>query len=251
MTAKKSSRKPPAKKKPRTLKKPEKAQTPEVDVITAEQQQLVEDACSHITSTLERTLFKGMIEVGQYVLKTFFDNDPKVARSRSRKKGASFRLLTDRCDTDALPVGKSWLFNAVGLAIKDVELEGKSDAYAQLTPTHKVKLLPVKNPEDVDQLAQQVLEEGLTTRQLQERVSGIVAEQPRGPGGRKPKKVLLKTLDDAVKPFMQDSRVRPVRKADVDELDEKEAKTALQSARKLAKQIEQMVNKLEARLQEK
>ena len=249
-----TGRKPPAKKPAATKqevakKQPVETSQPESVVISKQDQKMVDEACQEISSILEKTLFKGTIEVGQYVLKTFFDDDPKVARSRGRKKGASFRLLTDRCDTGALPVSKSWLHSAVGLAIQDRELVGHGGAYQQLTPTHRVRLLPVKSPDEVDRLAQEVLEEELTTRQLQERVAEVVANQPRRPGGRRPKNPLVKALERASRTFTIDGKPMPIRAREVKALEEQDARQALEAARVLSKKIEEVVKKLEARLQ--
>lgn len=103
----------------------------------------VDEACAHIRGLLHKTVFKGMTEVGAYVLDRFFAGKPEDARSHNPKKNASYRALVERCDSPTLPIGRAWLHGAVNLAIRDRELDGQSEAYDQLTPTHKLQLLPI------------------------------------------------------------------------------------------------------------
>jgi len=78
---------------------------------------LVDEAARWITERVAATLKLGAQEVGEYLPDRFFRNDPTLARSRNPHKNASFRALAEKCGTPELPVSKSWLNNAVGVAL--------------------------------------------------------------------------------------------------------------------------------------
>lgn len=166
---------------------PAKSHAPAVEVVTPVQRKKVDDACPIIAEIIKNTVAKGLLEVGQYLFKEFFENDPELVRSRSSEKKMTFRLLAARCNTEALPMSRSWLNHSVGLAVVAHGLDGSSEAYDRLSHTHQIRLLPLKDhPEDVKRLAQKVLDDKLTTRQLQEQVSKEVAKKRKGNGASEP-----------------------------------------------------------------
>jgi hypothetical protein len=209
---------------------------------------LVDEACRHITDLLQRTFFKGISEVGEYVLRRFFDGDPEQARSRNPLKNASYRALVDRCGTLALPVSRSWLNAAVNLAIQDRILAGQSDAYDRLSPTHKVRLLPLAGEDrKVIQLAERAARREMSTRQLREEVARELAKLPKGPAGRKPQNPIVTTLNRATRTFTLDGGRHSFRKTDVNALTDDEAAAVQESAQKLMERLRDLMQKLKER----
>ena len=66
--------------------------------------ELVDRAATHIREVLEKTVTRGTEEVGRYLLRTFYDDDPQLYFSANPNKHASLRLLLDRCESLELPV---------------------------------------------------------------------------------------------------------------------------------------------------
>lgn len=106
------------------------------------------------------------IKVGQYIFETFFDSDIEKAKSKHSKKPASFRKL---CESDKIEFSRSWLNDAVRLAIREVEL-GKDEAYGQLGMSLKTILLRVTDDEKVKALAKQAVDKHLSARALSDLV---------------------------------------------------------------------------------
>ncbi len=85
--------------------------------------QLIDEAVTWIRGRIAVTLSRGAQEVGDYVLDKFFNGDPVLAMSKNPHKNASFRALAERCGTQELPVAKTWLNNAVGVAVGHRRIE--------------------------------------------------------------------------------------------------------------------------------
>jgi uncharacterized Fe-S cluster-containing radical SAM superfamily protein len=80
-------------------------------------QKLVDDSVMWIRRKVEETLNRGLREVGEYVLDKFFHGDAELVRSKNPFKNASFRELAGWCDTPDLPLSKTGLQRAVGIAM--------------------------------------------------------------------------------------------------------------------------------------
>src|SRR4030067_488422 len=77
----------------------------------------LDEAVRHINKVLAETVYRGAVEVGEYVFERFFGGDAELVRSKNPRKPASFRLLAARCGTPELPISSTWLYNAVGIAM--------------------------------------------------------------------------------------------------------------------------------------
>jgi len=223
----------------------QKKDEPTVEVVDMK---LVDKACRDITAIVQKTFFKGMTEVGDYILDNFYGGDVDAARAHNPAKETSYRVLTEKCGTQAFPVSKSWLNGAVGLAIMDRMLAKQSKAYDQLSPTHKLRLLPLGEPKKVIQFAEKAIKKNLSTRALQQLVAEERANLPKSGLGRKPKNPIIKSLDRAAKTFTLDGGAkRSFRKSDVNALSDEEVSDALKSATNLMTKLQDLVNKLEER----
>ena len=79
-------------------------------------ERLVEEAVNFINAKVAESVFKGSLEIGEYVLKTFFNDDIEFACSKSRYKSTSFSALCQRPD---LAVGRIPLAKMVRIAAQE------------------------------------------------------------------------------------------------------------------------------------
>jgi hypothetical protein len=113
-----------------------------------------------------RVIAAEMITIGEYLLREFFGNDPRAVASKDPRKMGSFRDLAAREDC----VLSYWtLWRAVNLAIQERKL-GTVASMQQLSPTHKLQLLPLDDVPEKRQLAKKAAEEGWSTRELRDEV---------------------------------------------------------------------------------
>ena len=54
---------------------------------------LVDEAVAWIRAKIATTGRRGAVDVGEYVLNTFFGGDPELAKSKNPRKAASYRHL--------------------------------------------------------------------------------------------------------------------------------------------------------------
>ena len=207
---------------------------------------LVEKAASWIHKKLIETVDRGARDIGEYVLKEFFKGDPEFASSRNPYKNASFRDLADRCGTPEIPVSKSWLHNAVGVAIMIRQLPQDAAAFKQLGPSHQVELLPLRDPMKVEKVAKEAVTNFWTVSRLREVVAKKRARTSKDESkrGRSPTPVIVKTLNRSLKLFTLESGRRSFTNAEVKELDEQQKKDAVESAERLIEKLKDLVIKL-------
>lgn len=223
----------------------------EVEVLEKEKEEeqiadekMVNDAAEWIRDTLSKTLYKAGTDVGEYVLEKFFEGDSEKVRERSPYKNASFRKLAELCGTPELPISRSWLHNAVSVAVMERLLPRSATAFRQLPPTHKVTLLPLHDPSKVERIAQRAINKKMSVRELK---AVVVEEAPKfekDPRGRKPKPLIIKTLSRSVKLFTLESGRKSFRKADIEKLSDADKKVALKNAKDLITSLTNLVEKL-------
>ncbi len=212
-------------------------------------QKLVDDAASHIRKTLQQTVYKGVVEVGNYLLKTFFGDDPMRARSRDPHKAASFHALEERCATGELPVSRTWLQNAVRLAAMSRQIGPDKSAFYQLEQSHQIALLPLGEPAKVVRFAERVVAKELSVRDLKAQVARERdrSADPSQSRGRASVPVINKSLDRALKVLTSEDGRRSFSIADVAALDEHQAERAAKTAKELIERLGQLVARLEKR----
>jgi hypothetical protein len=202
----------------------------------------VQEALVFIRASLDRTLYQGVSTIGEYLLKTFFDDDPEQVSSRSPYKNASFRALAEWCGTPELPISKSWLHNAVAVAVMR-RLLGDSLSFRRLSPSHQLAFLPLcRDPEKVERLAERVLSKRLSVRDLRRAVADET-NVGRARRGRVPKSTIQKTLERSLRLLTADGTPT---KADVTGLDKEAAQRALTAAHDLMRRLAELVEQLEA-----
>src|SRR5258708_34000084 len=106
-----------------------------------------------------------MDEVGRYLLQTFYANDPELYFSASPSKHASLRLLIERCESMDFPVSRTFLANALRIAAVSKDLP-QAATFRRLPSSHRVELLRLKAPENVERLASRAISQKLSVQKL-------------------------------------------------------------------------------------
>lgn len=135
------------------------------DVETPTDRKLIEDSVQFINDKANETLYKGSLEIGNYVLKHFFNNDISMALSKNPRKPQSFKAL---CRHKDLTVPYSTLTVMVRVAAQENFLKGQGIDTDCLGYTHKSMLIKLENNDEKVKLAQTCMEKKLSTRQFQD-----------------------------------------------------------------------------------
>ena len=204
---------------------------------------LVEKAVEHIRGILGKTVARGMDEVGSYLLREFYGNDPAMYYSSNPSKHASLRLLEERCESLDLPVKKTFLSNAIRMTVVLRELPSET-RFLQLPSSHRVELLKVKAPDKIEQLAARAVDSKLSVQKLREIVRKQ-RERTKSTRGRKPTPEVLRALGASVRLLRDESTGRlAFRRDDIDELNEDQIDQARALADVLAKRVEDLLKLL-------
>jgi hypothetical protein len=157
--------------------------------------ELVDRSVAQIREIIAKTVSRGQDEVGRYLLKEFFDDDPAVYVASGPTKHASLTRLLERCESIELPVSKTFLVNALRLAVAAKELP-RAATFNQLPPSHRVELLRVKAPEKLEKLAAKAVAGKLSVQKLRVLVQKSELRKLEAPGsGRRATPTVLKAID--------------------------------------------------------
>jgi hypothetical protein len=211
-------------------------------------QERVEEATRWIGMKVTETLKRGAQEVGEYVLREFFEDDPELAKSMNPYKNASYRALAARCRTSALPITKTWLNNAVGIALMIRQLPESATAFKRLPPSFQEVLLPLGDPERVEGMASHALTNELSFRQLRRAVVTDNASRARkGPQqNQRFAPTIMEALSRSRKAFGLDSGKRFFPTAQIDELSSQQQKDAAKAAEMLIETLRNLILQLRA-----
>jgi hypothetical protein len=134
---------------------------------------LVEEAGMKLTVILSRHYENAMIEAGNYIIKTFFDNDIERARKKQATKEKSlYQLIIYLQNQKNNAPSKSWLYNAVNLAVDSSDYKNYP-LYTKLLLSHKIELLPISHQGIKKQLMKEIIEKKLTVSQLKDRIGQV------------------------------------------------------------------------------
>ncbi len=135
---------------------------------------LVASVKIELRELITRTLDKGIDEVGDLLLARFFDG--KAERyGGDNPENPSLDLLLDECGKSGLHVSRTFLGNALRLAVFRTRL-GKESAFQKLDPSHRIELLCLGDAEDsdtrddVEMFAAESLAHDYSVRQLRQEV---------------------------------------------------------------------------------
>jgi len=155
---------------------------------------LVDRAVAHIRDVVSKTVARGLDDVGTYLLREFYEDDPALYLSASPSKHASLSMLVERCESLELPVSRTFLANALRMAAVTKQLP-RAATFHKLPPSHRVELLRVRAPERLERLASKVVEGKLSVQKLRTLVQ---KEQEKGKDasrGRKRSPEVLKAIE--------------------------------------------------------
>lgn len=212
-----------------------------IEVVVADE--LVEKAVKRINEIVKESVFAGAVQVGEYVLEKFYDNDVERVRSHNPKKDASFRKLAERCEKDLL-VSKTFLGGAVGVAVMCKLLPPGEQSYKRLPHSHQTALLPLREPKLVEEMAERAVKQEMPVRKLRELVQKKVESNKDEGRGRKPTPFVLKALDRSLKNFTRESGSTNFTQKQIHELNEDQAKRARKAAEDLMESLERLLKEL-------
>jgi hypothetical protein len=206
---------------------------------------LVDEAAEWISAKIAATLRRGAEDVGDYVLNTFFLGDPEFARSKNPNKNASYRALVEKCGTSALPVSKTWLNNAVGIALINRSLPQSASAFRALPSSFQQALLPLRDPDEVEKVAKVAASTALTCRELREMVAMRLSRvAPTSSKERAGTPTILKKLRKPTMTFRSQHGVDWFSEAEIVEMDVAQKGCALRSAESLIENLTALVRRL-------
>jgi hypothetical protein len=201
---------------------------------------LVRRAMKDIKAILGRTLQKGLEEVGTYILEHFYGNDLELYRSTAPSKHASLSLLVAKCDTMELPVSKTFLSNAVRVAVTATGLPATAK-FRALPASYQIELARVPDADKLEQLAERASKNDMDVRKLRQ----LVAKTVNGTGGGKGRPArpnVLRALERAAA-FLRrgDTWHLGFKKEDIEALDDDEQK----ELREIVSRLTDLLAKLE------
>jgi hypothetical protein len=203
--------------------------------------QLVDRSVTEIREIIAKTVSRGQDEVGRYLLKEFFDGDPAIYLAAGPTRHASLAKLMDRCESIELPVSKTFLVNALRLAVAAKELP-RSAAFNQLPPSHRVELLRVKTPHRLEKLAARAVAGKLSVQKLRTLVQKAELRSPEAPGsGRRPTPTVLKAVDACLRQLRDEVTGKLLfRRADISELTDEQLARAQAAFKILEKRVAEL-----------
>jgi hypothetical protein len=135
----------------------------------------IDEAIEFINETAKKTLYVGYEEIGNYILKNFFNDDIELASSKNPRKQVSFNQL---CKRKELAVHPSRLALMVRVAVQEKFLLAHNIDTKSLTYTQKSSLVKLQNNEQKIEFINKHLEQEklVTTRGLDKDIKQIIAE---------------------------------------------------------------------------
>lgn len=134
--------------------------------------ELVDNAVKRIKVLFFRNFTTAMIEVGEYLIKEFYDDDHERVTKKDPKKGKSFLEVINKLKVKGEKnPSKSWLYNAINLVVDSAVLTD-FHSYGNLPLSSKVMLLRVKDESLKRELAKMADDDNLSVSQL-----GVIINQ--------------------------------------------------------------------------
>ena len=149
---------------------------------------------------------RSLLEIGHYLLEHFFSNNTDELSDHKPTKRISLRKLAQHPE---VAMSYTALSNAVHLAIQDEFLKDFDNS--QLTESHRVLLLAVKDPERKQFLAVRVIDGGLSVKELRKLLIENQDILPRGrttsgclePGVRQQQRTTIETLHRGIQSLIK------------------------------------------------
>jgi len=132
----------------------------------------VEKAYNDLKKIFVKQFQIGMLKAGEYLIDEFFGGSYKRAEKKNFKQNASLRqlFLKFQKETDGNAPQKTWLYNAIDVAIAEKKYSEVS-SYGQLAISHKKKLIHSKLPEEQKKkLIDETVKNKYTVDKLQKKI---------------------------------------------------------------------------------
>lgn len=137
---------------------------------------LVEKAFETLAGIFVSHYINALLEAGRYIIDNFYDGQIELARAHKPTKGKSLNQLIQMLQgRDGDAPSRSWIFNSVVMVIDENDYKSVH-SYGQLSQSHKVILLTIKDRALKTSLIEEVVAKGLTVNQLKERIAGLMSE---------------------------------------------------------------------------
>ncbi|SLM31055.1 Putative selenocysteine protein (fragment) [Desulfamplus magnetovallimortis] len=161
------------------------------DVIEMEDH-IIQKAYDKLAQIFSRNYEQALMEAGQYLVRTFYGGEQNIeenpydedfvfsqetienARLKKSPQKETLNQLYHKIDENRasnMP-SKAWIYNAVNLIVQwydiKTELKDSFHTYRNLSVSHKIYLLGVKNIEDKQILIEKIYKDDLSVRQLKE-----------------------------------------------------------------------------------
>ena len=135
----------------------------DVNIVDQVDETLVEESVHFINAKVAESVFKGSLEIGEYLLLNFFGNDIQLAASQNPAKSVSYSSLCRRPD---LAVSRTTLARMVRIAAQEKFLKSKRVRVDSLSYAQRIELIKLENDELKIELARRCIGESLSNRQL-------------------------------------------------------------------------------------
>ena len=153
-----------------------KTEKAEIEILTAEEVKKIDKAVDFINAQANSTA-KSLIEIGQYLLKEFFEGDIKKAEDRGARKGISLRKIAEHPE---ITLSYKTLANAIHLSHQENLFSDSK--YKPLSATHKLLLFAVSDNKKKMSFADKVVSDNLSVNKLREKLIDAKYILPRGRG---------------------------------------------------------------------
>lgn len=212
----------------------------DIEILTAQEIKQIDEAVAFINTKANETA-KSLVDIGEYLLKTFFDNDISKVEDRAPRKGISLRKIAEHKD---IMFSYRSLANAMQLAAQNHLFSGAK--FMNLTESHRLLLLSVNEEDKKLAFAEMSVKEKLSYRGLREVLIKEKYITPRGRGALFAGERESEPEDDAFKDFFKpiDRLVKmnfAIDKIELDRLSDDQ----IQSMTKLKDRLEKILAKVE------
>jgi protein gp37 len=197
---------------------------------------LVARVADEVRVILARTVVTGMEEVGALLLREFYGDNPVLYEQVNPQKHVSLNLLLAKCGSIDVPVRRTFLGSALRMAVLMRRLPGHARYFAQLPMSHRIEIMPLRDPERVEGMAATAIEKKLTVKKLRQAVNKE-REKTKSTRGRKPDPRVLLEIRHCVKNLTGESGRLIFTKEDVEGLADKQFNELKQYVESLARRV--------------
>ena len=143
---------------------------------------LIDRSVEFINAIVVKTMYKGSLEIGEYLLINFFNNKIEQASSKNRNKAVSFQELCKRPD---LGVHPSTLSRMVRVASQERYFLQNKASTDDLSYSHRIEFTKIDNDEKKIRLVKKCIQEKMSCRELskiifaaRQELKGVIEPSP-------------------------------------------------------------------------